>query len=426
LTGYEPLAMSRELDGSWTTSASLVHTGDLPFSAFVQDVPGRFEGTALAHAVFSLENGKSAAEVHLLPLGPRSHMQSETELLKRPADGRRRVLALWPDGLSWMLLNTYIRRGWMPNARRLTESGTRFRMRSTEPPYTSTAYQQMVNLDAGVRASSSTSFLSTLAIQLKGIPFLDSLFPDSVATASNVPGNIFNVLGSNGVRAVNLVFNDRYLFAGNDLMDNSGHTVKAKEQFEGRFDVHRSLDNATTNEILRHCLEVDPEEEAERWGRLRDASALAMGLRNSEEKLQAGLDVWRDLDPDFLLLRLPAVDILSHYYVGGLWEDPLPSLLAETYRHVDRVLGILWKQLDADDTIILVSDHGILATSNHHWSCILIGAGPGLEEGGLYPSTIPIGHFPCFILGRFGLEDGSDRLTDEERDLFFRDAPRPK
>jgi hypothetical protein len=82
------------------------------------------------------------------------------------------------------------------------------------------------------------------------------------------------------------------------------------------------------------------------------------------------------------------------------------------------VLGEFAGVLDADDTLILVSDHGIYGTLHHHPSCLLVVEGPGLPVGRSF-GTIPIGHFPSVVLSRFGLQDGAERLSSEELRLLY-------
>ena len=102
-------------------------------------------------------------------------------------------------------------------------------------------------------------------------------------------------------------------------------------------------------------------------------------------------------------------------------DQPRPQSAARRSTvQVDGILGEFTAELDGDDTLILVSDHGIWGTLHHDPSCILVLDGPGIEPGGVF-GTIPIGHFPSVVLSRFGIETGSDRLTDEERRLFYGD-----
>ena len=47
-----------------------------------------------------------------------------------------------------------------------------------------------------------------------------------------------------------------------------------------------------------------------------------MGLKNTHKKTELGLRLWDGVDPDFMLLRFPAVDIMSHKYFATVRDEP--------------------------------------------------------------------------------------------------------
>ena len=421
IDGWHAVPMDRVEAGRWEARVEVEPSIDFPFAALVVDQPSRSgRRPARAMATVWVDGSTEAAtglEVELRPLPQVHHVPVAVER-QAHADGRPRVLALWPDGGSWPILNMLVERGLMPNAARLLESGTRFQMRSTSPPFTSTAYVRMVELDPPETIGKNRSPLETLLLQLKGIPFLDGWLPDSLVTeAGEGSRSLFGILAEHRVRAVNLVFNDKYLVATNDLAGDAGDRIElppdvsAKPKRKGKISADRR------DRIVRDILGFAPG--SPRAAAVEDHPVFLAGIENTEKKARAGVDVWREFGPDFLLLRFPSVDILSHKYYWSIEEEPGANLMIETYRHLDRTIGLLAGELDADDTLLLVSDHGIQGTLTHHWSSILIVEGPGMPAGEAFGATIPIDHFPCVVLSRFGIEEGAERLAAEERALLF-------
>ena len=414
--GWNPVPMELAEDGrTWVAEVTVSPTQELPFAAVVSTSPRRFGAPGAGLALFWVPLDRAGPgntaplEVVLEPV-PEPVGVRPAAPRRAQADGRPRTLAVWPDCGSWFLLNLYAHLGYLPNAARLIEAGTRFEMISTHPPFTSTAYVRMVDLDAGVSRSAERSTWETALIQLKGLPFLDSLIPDSVVAAEGDDRDtIFSQLAARDLSAVNLVFSDKYVSAGGD----AELALDAHED-EGRRDV--PLDDRRA--ILTQVLGVDLEREPERVALLENREYFFYGVENTQSKADLGREVWREQRPDFLLLRFPAVDLMSHRYYSGVEKSPASNVLMEVYRHVDRALGELVAELDGDDTLIFVSDHGIYGTLHHHPSCFLILEGPGLPSGEAF-GTIPIGHFPCAVLSRFGIESGAERLTERERELFY-------
>jgi tetratricopeptide (TPR) repeat protein len=418
--GWEPVAMDSHVGSNgrlrWTAEIALEPTAELPYTALVLPGPEPFESRALGLAVFMIPNeyisGQIAGpfDVELEPLAPDWELGAPRRR-KRGADGRRRVLALWPDCGSWFILNFYAHMGQLPNAARLLGTGTRLEMISTNPPMTATAYRRMVEMDDGSVRSAGDSLVSVVGLQLKGLPFLDRLIPSSVAAAEERE-TIFSVLETNGLSWVNLFFNDEHASAENDRMLDG----RAVHMDPSALDNDKSVSRRSREALLRDVLRIDPA--SDRAARLLEYDYFWYGVKNNEAKARAGLDVWQRGVCDFLLLRLPAVDLMSHAYYAEIEKQPAANPLQEIYRQFDTILGEFAAELDDDDTLILVSDHGIWGTMHHDPACILILEGPDVPADRVF-GTIPIGHFPSFVLSRFGIEAGSERLTAEERELLY-------
>ena len=176
---------------------------------------------AIAMAQFLVEQTKSDAVLPIeLTYLNKTALRSASKR-RSGKDGRQRVLAIWPDAGSWFMANAYVRRGLMPNLSQVIQRGTRTDMISTHPPFTSTAYMRMVEVNSGELVEENR-FLETVAVQLKGIPFLDWMVPDHWVSAESGRRSIFNVMADHGHRAINLVFNDKYMASPEDLATNDG------------------------------------------------------------------------------------------------------------------------------------------------------------------------------------------------------------
>jgi hypothetical protein len=366
-------------------------------------------------ALFWVPAGRAerSLDVQLQPLAPLP-TPAPVAVRAKPADGRTRVIALWPDCGSWFIANLYAHQGVLPNFTRMLGAGSRLEMISTTPPFTSTAYLRMVEMKPGMQDSSQRSAWEILLLQLKGLPILDGLIPYSeVAAESRERRTIFSVLAERGFDAINLVFGDKYISAANDLAAPDGKQLEHEEDEAGVDGVSFSEE-----ELLSHVLRIDPAREPERARRLLEDDFFLRCAGNSQEKVDYGLKTWAELDPDFMLLRLPAIDWMSHRRFSTIEESPALNVMQETYRHLDHLLGQVGAVLDADDTLILGADHGIYGTLHHHASCVLVVEGPGISAGAEF-GTIPIGWFPCVVLSRFGIDEGSDRLNEEIADFLY-------
>jgi hypothetical protein len=84
---------------------------------------------------------------------------------------------------------------------------------------------------------------------------------------------------------------------------------------------------------------------------------------------------------DLFALRVEALDILTHaHFAQAVQEgqDDGAGLLFDVYRYLDARLGSLYAELDADDRLVVMSDHGIRTAMEHDKPALFIATGPGL------------------------------------------------
>lgn len=312
---------------------------------------------------------------------------------RAPADGRKRTIVIWPDGGAWFFLHTLIERGGLPRIKSFLETAAQGKMLSTHPPLTATAYLKMVRiLGKNDRRVEDRGFFKMLALQLKGIPFLDWAFDDEVASLGDDPLSIFNILRKNGYSAVNLVFSDKYMSAP----DDAGQAATGSKGGGGAF--------LGAPEILKE-LSIDRSKEPSRAARVDSAIAFIQAYNNTAEKAKIGEQVWKSGEHDFMLLRFPAVDLMSHKYAADAFDDAMGNLMLETYRQFDIAFGTFMDLVDEDDTLVLVSDHGVEGALAHHPDCVLAVSGPNVTPGARLPQ-VSIGQLPHLLLSRFGIATG--------------------
>jgi hypothetical protein len=126
--------------------------------------------------------------------------------------------------------------------------------------------------------------------------------------------------------------------------------------------------------------------ERERWPLLAGLRAErdAIHLRTIAAELDAARDLARAGDLDLVLLRVEPLDILTHAHFaeavrGGQDDGARP--LFEIYRYVDARLGEVDASLDADDVLVVMSDHGIRTAMEHSPQALFVAVGAGIPHG---------------------------------------------
>ena len=99
-----------------------------------------------------------------------------------------------------------------------------------------------------------------------------------------------------------------------------------------------------------------------------DASHLKWALATADSYTRVGVELWRE-KPDLELVYIEGVDSTSHLFGHLFRRDGLSGELAEQqkrygrtveamYEYADRILARYLDELDDDDTLVVLSDHG--------------------------------------------------------------------
>ncbi len=284
---------------------------------------------------------------------------------RRPADGRRRVLLLLPDCQDWRIVQYLRMRGELPVLDALLTSGYRAVLRS-DPPLTAAALESLV-WPGRHSGASFVGLLHQLGVELAGLssigdnPFaaLSWLLPEEE--------DLFAVIGAGERSAANLLLAHGGIRAGR-------HGEVTGPRGERRL-----------APIGRSARDLDAAER-ERFpglaGELAERDALH--LRTIAAELDVAEQLAGATEPDLLMLRIEPLDILTHAHFAEAVQDGQDDgagLLFSVYRYLDWRLGHIHDRLDADDVLIVMSDHGIRTAMEHSLDALFVAVGEGVPRG---------------------------------------------
>ncbi|MBI1946417.1 MAG: hypothetical protein HYS27_12015 [Deltaproteobacteria bacterium] len=276
------------------------------------------------------------------------------------ADGRRRLFVVIPDGGDWRLAGYLLARGELPVLRGLLDRGWRAVLDST-PAYTAAAMRSLV-WPAPVREVGVLSVVNELGDEIGGLASVGKN-PFAGLALLLPPGNsTFDVLGAGELVAANMLFTHGDVRAGR-------HAEKVGPRgARGTVALGPPFRRLTPDEIAR-------------WPALSGHDGYVETIAGELRALQQIVEA-RDID--VLLLRLEPLDILSHTELGGVSagrQDDGAGLLYDTYRLIDHELGRAAAALDADDTLVVMSDHGAKNGLEHDANALFVMVGPGVPHG---------------------------------------------
>jgi hypothetical protein len=368
--GYAYTPVRPDSRGRYSLAVGLVPYSHLPYQVAVRDERRRPVGFSRFLVGADASNSQageinwSVADTNFFALKKESKLQRP----KKSAKGEHRLFVLWLDCGSWWILRAGVERGIFPNSRDMIARGVHAEMVAI-PPLTSYAMEKFTSLEPDF------SVMNLLREQLKGLPFLDTYIP----WQPNERVSLGSWLRKRGIRFVNLVFSDPHAWAPLDEAEAFGYQSKGGFAKQGH-DQEKGLGpTGVMNEFL-DAKEMRP------FVRMYDPYGkwlIGTQWEETDQKLNLATAVFTGKDhPRALLVRIPSVDLLSHYFFENS-EGFSASLrfLDAYYVFLDDRIGRLRAMLNSDDTLMVISDHGILNHVQHDTTALFFAEGYGIPAG---------------------------------------------
>jgi len=350
-----------------------------PLRWVLRDAQDRVRGSGAAWP-----GGSGAAPVPIVARQTTAAAVSTAAALppQRPASGRRRLFVVILDCGDWRFVQHGRARRELPTFDALIAGGTSAVLTS-EPAFTAMAMRSITK--PGARGVDSVlASLYQLGDELGGLNFVgrNPLGPLGWVLPGAV--DLFAALGAGDLRVANLLHSEGGLKLG-----RHGAVV-------GPHGVESGIPLAPTRPLRA------------------DEGALLGELDKVKSKLLA--EMAADFDnasqlagpggPDLVMLRVASLDLVTHATfpaVAAAGQDDGKPLLFRVYRYVDGRLGEIYRRLDGNDVLIVMSDHGIRTALQHDPQAFFVAVGAGVPVQRL-PGAPELRGLPRAIADFFGVE----------------------
>ena len=270
---------------------------------------------------------------------------------------------------------------------RCVRSGTSAVLES-DPPLTAAALEAIVWPDRRSTASFA-GIVHQFGTELAGLASIGENPFDALAWVLPEERDFFSVVGAGELAAANLLFAHGGMHAGRH------------SEVTGPDGARRRIPLGAS------ARDLDPGERARFPGL---AAVRAERDRVHLRTIAAQMDTAQALvaarELDLFALRVEALDILTHAHFAEAVQDGQDDgagLLFDVYRYLDARLGSLHAELDADDLLVVMSDHGIRTAMEHDKPALFVATGPGLPVTRV-PGTPSLRGVPRALAQLLGVE----------------------
>ncbi|HEY8155826.1 MAG TPA: alkaline phosphatase family protein [Myxococcota bacterium] len=339
-------------------------------------------GSVLGSGTLSPRPGETR-RVEIQARAPRA--PGRAALTRRPGDGHRQVALLLLDCADWRIVQYLRARGELPVLDALLRSGTRAVLES-DPPLTAAALESIVWPDRRSTASFA-GIVHQLGTELAGLASIGENPFDALRWVLPEERDFFSVVGAGDLSAANL------LFAHGDMQAGRHSEVTGPHGARRQVPLGASARDLSPAERARF-----PGLAAVRAERDR------VHLRTIAAQMDTAEALVRARELDLFALRVEALDILTHAHFADAVQDGQDDggrLLFDVYRYLDARLADIHAALDADDLLVVMSDHGIRTAMEHDKPAIFVAAGPGVPATRVAgtPSLRGVPHALARLLG---------------------------
>ncbi len=286
-------------------------------------------------------------------------------LSRSPGDGRRRVALVLLDCGDWAISQYLRARGDLPVFDALLRSGYRAVLES-DPPLTAAALEALVWPDRRTGASVAGTFYR-FGVELAGLESVGSNPFEALSWVLPETQDLFAAVGAGERSAANL------------LLAHGGVRAGRHGEVTGPHGATRRLALGRT----RRALDASERERFPGLARASDPIDVHY-VQTIAAELDATEQLLRENAIDLIAVRIEPLDILTHAHFAEAvrdGQDDGAGLLFDVYRYIDARIGALHAQLDADDVLIVMSDHGIRTAMEHDEPALFVATGLGVPAG---------------------------------------------
>jgi hypothetical protein len=291
--------------------------------------------------------------------------EPEPALARSAGDGRRRVALVLLDCGDWAISQYLRARGDLPVFDALVRSGYHAVLES-DPPLTAAALESLVWPERRAGASIAGTFYR-FGVELAGLESVGSNPFEALSWVLPETQDLFAAVGAGERSAANLLLAHGGIRAGRHGEVTGPHGVTRRLAL-GR--TQRELDARERERFPGLAQARDPID-------VHYVQTIAAEFDATEQLLRGGV-------VDLIAVRIEPLDILTHAHFAEAvrdGQDDGHGLLFDVYRYADARIGALHAFLDADDVLIVMSDHGIRTAMEHDRPALFVATGAGVPAG---------------------------------------------
>lgn len=290
------------------------------------------------------------------------------DLQPRPErDGNRRVWVVLLDCGDWRITSYLRQRGELPSLQALFAQGWRAGLLQ-DPPFTAAAMEALTQ-PALRRSASFPNSLNQIGLELAGLSSVGSNPFSALKFVLPEVGDLFASVGAGDTRVGNMLFAHGNVKAGRNAVI-TGPNGRISSLDVGALRRDRSI--AETAMLPQFTLGLDL------------LPAIEESLSGAAAQLDAVVQEMGANNIDVLLYRLETLDLLTHGHyaaIAAAGQDNGVGQLFSIYRYIDFRLAEVARAIDSDDVLIVMSDHGIKTSMEHHPVTMFVAWGNGVPQG---------------------------------------------
>ena len=322
------------------------------------------DGRVAASGTAAVRGGETRV-IEIRPAADAAPPAPSASLARSAADGRRRVAVVMLDCGDWAITQYLRARGELPVFDALVRAGYRAVLDS-DPPLTAAALEALVWPERRAGASIAGTF-HRFGVELAGLESVGRNPFEALSWLLPETQDLFAAVGAGERSAANLLLAHGGVRAGRHGEVTGPHGV-TRQLALGR--TRRELDARERERFPGLARALDPID-------VHYVQTIAAELDSTEQLLRAG-------EIDLVTVRIEPLDILTHAHFAEAvrdGQDDGRGLLFDVYRYLDARIGALHAFLDADDVLIVMSDHGIRTAMEHDRPALFVATGAGVPIG---------------------------------------------